>query len=96
MVEGDLEPEDIKLKFSPQLARIIREPVWHPSQVLEPQDDGSLIMKLRVANTVDLYRLVLRWGDQVEVLEPKELRQALDQTARDMLNIYGSSKHSVR
>ncbi|GAJ09702.1 unnamed protein product, partial [marine sediment metagenome] len=70
----DGEVETIRLKFSPQIARIIAETVWHPSQVQEPQDDGALIMTLKVTNTIDLRAWILGWGEEVEVLEPAELR----------------------
>ena len=89
VVEGDRKAETVKLRFSPDIARIISEPIWHPSQILEPQNDGSVIMKLKVTNTVDLYRWILNWGDQVEVLEPEELRKEIAQTVRNMLDMYG-------
>jgi len=66
----------------------MEEAVWHPSQVLELQSDGSIIMTLSVTNTVELYSWILGWGEKVEVLEPKELRQQMIETARTMLNIY--------
>ena len=85
----DGEVKTIKLKINaPEIIRIMEETRWHPSQVLERQKDGSVIMTLRVSNTVDLYSWILRWGEKVEVLEPKELRQEIAETARLMLGVY--------
>jgi len=82
------EVETIKMKFSPQVARIIAETVWHPSQVLEPQSDGTLIITLKVTNTIELYSWILGWGEDVEVLEPAELRQKVVKTAKALLGVY--------
>ena len=86
VVDGEIEI--IKLKFSPQVARIIAETVWHPSQVQEHQDDGALIMILKVTNTIDLRAWILGWGEEVEVQEPIELRKNIVKTAKALLGVY--------
>jgi len=87
VVEGEVAT--IKLRFEdPEIIRIMEETRWHPSQVLERQKDGSVIMTLRVTSTVDLYSWILRWGEKVEVLEPEELREEIAETARAMLEVY--------
>jgi predicted DNA-binding transcriptional regulator YafY len=82
------EVETIKLRFIPEIARIMEETVWHPSQVLERQSDGSIIMTLSVTNTVELYSWILGWGEKVEVLKPKELRERVARTAQAILDVY--------
>ena len=66
----------------------MEETIWHPSQVLERQKNGSIIMTLRVTDTVELYSWILGWGEKVKVLEPPELRQDIIETAREMLAVY--------
>ena len=83
------EVETIKLKFSPGVAQIFEEVVWHPSQVVGRQADGSLVMTLNVSMSVELLGWILRWGEKVEVLEPQGLREKIVHTAQAMLNIYG-------
>ena len=90
VVKGDVKT--IRLRFAPQIARIMEETVWHPSQVLEKQGDGSVIMTIRVTDTVDLYSWILSWGDRVEVLEPVEIREKIVKTARAMLDVYKENK----
>jgi predicted DNA-binding transcriptional regulator YafY len=82
------EEQMVKLKFSPEIARLIEETIWHPSQVLEKQADGSVIMTLKVFYTYELVTWILGWGEKVEVLEPPELRQEMLQTAKAMVKIY--------
>jgi len=86
VVEGEVET--IKLRFNPEIARIMEETIWHPSQVLERQKDGSVIMTLRVASTVELYGWILSWGEKVEVLEPEELRERVARTGQAIVDIY--------
>jgi predicted DNA-binding transcriptional regulator YafY len=76
------EVETVKLKIiDPEILRIMEETVWHPSQALQMQKDGSMIMTLKVATTVDFLAWILGWGEKIEVLEPKELREEVMETA---------------
>ncbi len=87
VVEG--EEQTVKLKFSPEIARLMEETIWHPSQVLEKQADGSVIMTLKVFYTYELVTWILGWGEKVEeVLEPAELKKEVLQTAKAMVKIY--------
>jgi predicted DNA-binding transcriptional regulator YafY len=86
LVEGEVET--VKLKFAPKVATLATETVWHQSQVLEKQKDGSVLMTLQVMDTVEFLRWVLWWGAGVEVLEPEKLRQGVIDAAKDMLQIY--------
>jgi predicted DNA-binding transcriptional regulator YafY len=87
VVEGEVKT--IKLRIEDrEIMRIMSETVWHPSQVLEKQNDGSMIMTLRVTDTVDLYSWILGWGEKIEVLEPEELREEVMNTAKKMMEIY--------
>ena len=86
VVEGEVET--IKLRFDRSVARIIEETIWHPSQCILRQKDGSLVMTLKVMDTVDLYSWILGWGNRVEVLEPEELRQEIIETTKAMHDIY--------
>ena len=86
----DGEVKTIKLKIDdPEIVRIMEETRWHPSQLLESQSDGSVIMTLRVTTTVELQSWILGWGEKVKVLEPKELQEAIVKTAKAMLSGYG-------
>ena len=86
VVEG--EEQTVRLKFSREIARLMEETIWHPSQLLEKQPDGSVIMTLRVFSTYELVTWILGWGDKVEVLEPTELRKEVLQTIKAMVKIY--------
>ncbi len=63
----------VVLRFTQAYAGIIREKEWHPGQVLEPQPDGTLILRLHVNDFRLIKRWVMYWGPDCEVLEPAEL-----------------------
>ena len=94
VVEG--EEQTVRLRFSPEIARLMEETIWHPSQATEKQVDGSVIMTLRVFHTAELATWVLGWGEKVEVLEPVGLRKAVRETAKAMVGVYieGKIAHS--
>ena len=87
VVEGEVKAIRLKIE-SPEIVRIMEETVWHTSQTIEKQGDGSVIMTLKVTDTVELKSWILGWGEKVEVLEPEELRQEVIETARAMLKVY--------
>jgi predicted DNA-binding transcriptional regulator YafY len=71
------EPVDVHLRFFPPAAARVRESVWHPSQELARNGDGTLDMKVTVAGTVEITPWILGWGESVEVLAPGDLRKRI-------------------
>lgn len=69
----------VVLKFTAAQAPYVRERIWHPSQQLEAQPDGSLILRFQASGEFEIRRWILGWGKQVEILEPPELRQTIAQ-----------------
>jgi len=71
---ADQPSVDVVLRFSPSVAARVRETRWHPSERVEPADDGSLTWRARVSGTLEIRSWILGWGADVEVLDPTELR----------------------
>ena len=65
---------DVELRFEPGEAPYIQERLWHGSQRFEPQEDGSVIMHMRVGISMELIRWVLAFGPEVRVLAPEMLQ----------------------
>ena len=57
--------------------------------------DGSLIMTLQVMDTIELFRWILGWGQDVEVLEPPEIREAVMETAEAVRKLYRTKRIST-
>ncbi|MFW0859438.1 MAG: helix-turn-helix transcriptional regulator [Dehalococcoidia bacterium] len=87
VVEGDVKTIKLRIKDL-EIMRIMEETIWHPSQVLEKRKDGSMIMTLRVMDTIELYSWVLGWGEKIEVLKPPEIRHNIIETAKAVMEVY--------
>jgi predicted DNA-binding transcriptional regulator YafY len=75
-VRGDGDYE-VVLRFTLDVAGRIAEKRWHPSQTIEHQPDGSLIVRFHLTSLVEVKRWVMYWGSQCEVMEPDNLREII-------------------
>lgn len=66
-----------KLKFTAQRAQWVSQEVWHENQRSTWLDDGSYVLEVPYSNDQELLMDLLRHGNQVEVLGPPELRNAI-------------------
>lgn len=79
---------DVVLHFSPTVAHRVKESLWHHSQQLRDLEGGGCELRLHVGGIRELRSWVLGWGADVEVLAPEELRVAVADHARRMLELY--------
>lgn len=61
-------------RFAPEAAERAAGFRFHPRQVLEPQDDGSLFVRFEAAGWLEMAWHLYQWGDMVEVIAPEALR----------------------
>lgn len=85
--EGD--PVEVILKFSPRVAGRVKETRWHRSEQTVALEDGSLLWRAWIAEPQEMMPWVRGWGAEVEVLEPENMRAAVAEEARKMVEIYG-------
>lgn len=82
------EDTEIKLRFSPQVTRRVKECTWHPSQVIADLPDGGCTMTLKVGSLLEITPWIRSWGPDVEVLEPEELRERFCEWAEQLHAMY--------
>jgi predicted DNA-binding transcriptional regulator YafY len=78
----------VKLRFNPFRAAWIREQIWHPQQTIMELPDGSLDMTLPVYKFHEIRMKILQFGGDVEVMEPRELRDEIKSEIEMMGRIY--------
>jgi predicted DNA-binding transcriptional regulator YafY len=88
VLRGEGPARRVRLRFAPEMARYVREKVWHPSQQLQERRDGSLVQRLTVNHLLEVKRWVLSYGAACEVLEPSDLRAEIEAELRQMMNRY--------
>ena len=78
------EETEVRIRFAPAAADYVRERQWHPTQAIDEQADGSLILTLTVNHLLELRRWILSWGDAARVLAPVSLAEEVRAIARRM------------
>jgi predicted DNA-binding transcriptional regulator YafY len=76
------EPLDVVLRFISHAAADAAAWVFHSSQTMEREDDGSLIVRFRAGGTQEICWHLFTWGTAVSVVEPERLRRTLAEMAR--------------
>ena len=71
------EVEEIVLEITPEAAEDALGWRFHPTQALERQDNGSVIVRFWATGLLELAWHLFTWGDRVRVVRPDALRQVL-------------------
>ena len=77
----------IKLRFLPKVANNVTEVQWHSTQKATRNTDGSATMEFRVDGLGEIIWWILGYGDQVQVLAPKILRNKVVEMAKNMVKL---------
>jgi proteasome accessory factor B len=79
---------EVRIQFAREAAAYVRERIWHPSQRIAENADGSLVLSLTVNHLLELKRWILSWGAMAQVLEPPALVAEIQQTVQSMAGTY--------
>ena len=83
--EDDIE---VQIWFASPAAAYVRERLWHPSQTITDNADGSLVLALTVNHLLELQRWILSWGAMAQVLEPPSLVEEVRNTVQSLAEHY--------
>jgi predicted DNA-binding transcriptional regulator YafY len=79
---------NVKLRFTPHVGPEVRETPRFPGQTLDAGVDGTIDLIIDVERSDELVPWVIGFGDQVEVLQPQELRNAVRDWAERIARIH--------
>jgi predicted DNA-binding transcriptional regulator YafY len=83
------EPVEVKIRFAIDQARYIRERLWAKGQVIQEDEDGSVMLTINTSGWGDIKRWVMSFGSNAEVLEPGEMRQEIaDELSKSVANYH--------
>lgn len=68
---------------------VVTKPFHHSQQVLARHADGSVEISIDVHHNYEIERLILGFGNSLEVISPKRLRRRIKTTLTKALNKYG-------
>jgi predicted DNA-binding transcriptional regulator YafY len=79
------KPVQLLIWFSKEIGGYIEERIWHPSQKIQRNPDGSVMFEAKAALTAETRSWVLGWGADAKVLAPRtfadEIRCEAEKTA---------------
>jgi predicted DNA-binding transcriptional regulator YafY len=78
-----------RLRFSPVRSRWVAAEQWHPEQKSAFAPDGSYLLEVPYADDRELIMDILKYGPDVEVLEPPALRQRVRDLLAEAMQKYG-------
>ena len=78
------EPYDVAWRFPAAVADAVHEHHFHPSQRIEEQPDGSLIVRFKAGGWKEMCWCVMRWEGHAEILEPAHLRQSYNEMVQHL------------
>lgn len=76
------------LSFSPFRAQWVAREIWHPQQVGQFLSDGSYELQIPYKVDMELVREILKEGPEVKVIQPKSLRDSVENLLIEMMDIY--------
>jgi proteasome accessory factor C len=77
------------LRFTPHRASWVSKEVWHPEQESQTLEDGSWELRLPYRHSAELVMDVLKYGPDVEVVGPPELRELVRDRLAAGVRVYG-------
>ena len=74
---------DVAWRFAPKAVPRAEGFQFHPTQMVEKQADGSLVVRFRASGLLEMCWHLYMWGDAVEVLSPPDLARMVAEHRRD-------------
>jgi predicted DNA-binding transcriptional regulator YafY len=88
-VNTGLKPKAIQLWIDAKNAPyVITKPLHSSQRLLNTNDDGSIVINLFLIENYELERVLLGFGDGIEVLKPERLRRIISQKLESALERY--------
>ncbi len=83
---------DVRIRFNPKRALWAKGRIWHHQQKEAELPDGSLEVTFPVAHFAEVMMEILKYGSEVEVLEPPELRKLVISELDKARQVYAARK----
>lgn len=84
------DPIAVRIWFSQDQARYIRERTWAKRQRIQDLIDGSIVLEMETSGWWDVKKWVLSWGGDAMVLEPEALKKEIIDELKAAQRCYAS------
>lgn len=79
------EPMVVKVRFSAEVAYLICERIWHPSQELTEEPDGAVLLSFTAGGEKEILSWLYSYIPHIQVLEPPSLVKIFNDALRKTL-----------
>lgn len=79
---------DVEIRFKKEAAATATEGVWHHTQKVRKNKDGSVTLTFRVDGLNEIVRWILGWGSRATVIQPPELRDLIVTQLSEAIGAY--------
>lgn len=79
------EPMNVVLKFNRDASDEVKNYHFHPTQELLDNNDGSITVKFTAGGSLAMCRELFKWGTDVEILAPQELKDMYKKRLSEIL-----------
>jgi predicted DNA-binding transcriptional regulator YafY len=80
--------EKIRIKANKIAAKYIASQPFHKSQILISEGTEESVFELKILISEEFIRIVLGYGGEIEILEPRNLREIITNRVKQMSSIY--------
>ncbi|MEI7475485.1 MAG: WYL domain-containing protein [bacterium] len=67
------EPYDVKLLFTKDVANDVMNYCFHHTQVLTPQENGTVLVEFKAGGSLEICWYLFKWGNKVKILAPDKI-----------------------
>jgi predicted DNA-binding transcriptional regulator YafY len=71
------KPFNVEWLFAPEAADDAKKMIFHPTQQLSLNPDGSLTVKFKAGGKVEMAWHLFTWGNKVKVIQPKDFWESI-------------------
>lgn len=86
--ESTAKEYQIRVRFEGYAARIVAERQWHATQKIVQLEEGCIEFQATLSGLEEIRRWILSWGSKACVLEPRELRESIQDELSAMSEAY--------
>ncbi len=81
------EPVTVKIRFSKNEARYIKEKNWAANQKITDHPDGSITLSMTTSGYRDVKRWIMSFGREAKLLEPEGMKKEIEAELRALLEL---------
>jgi predicted DNA-binding transcriptional regulator YafY len=81
------ESYQVKLRFTPEAAKVVTETIWHHTQTETKHTDGSVTLEFTVDGLKEILNMILSWAGRVKVQQPEQLKNLYVNTLQDAIKM---------